>query len=47
MATVLITIAVFLLAGIGLGVGVLCGRNAIKGSCGGCANCIYPRKKHD
>ena len=30
MATILITIVIFLLAGVGLGVGVLCGRNAIQ-----------------
>ena len=47
MATVLFSILVFLLAAIGLAVGVLCGRRAIKASCGGCTKCITGEKHHD
>ena len=45
MITTLFTIAIFLLAVIGLGVGVMCQRGPLKGSCGGCGKCLCQRKK--
>ncbi len=43
MITVLFTMAIFLLAVLGLGVGVMLNRSPIKGSCGGCAACLYKK----
>lgn len=40
MTTVLLTVVVFMLAVLGLGLGVALGRRSIKGSCGGCADCV-------
>ncbi len=45
MTTVLLTVVMFLLAVMGLGVGVMFQRSPPKGSCGGCAKCLCREKK--
>jgi hypothetical protein len=45
MTTMLLTVVIFLLAVLGLAVGVMLHRSPIKGSCGGCAACLYKRGK--
>lgn len=40
MTTVLLAVLVFMFAVLGLGLGLVLGRGSIKGSCGGCADCI-------
>jgi hypothetical protein len=47
MTTIFIAVIVFMLAVAGLCVGTLAGRRPLKGSCGGCANCLTRGKKHD
>ncbi len=55
MATIILATAIFLLAMLGLGLGVLAGRSPIKGSCGGiscikgidCGVCAKNRRKSD
>lgn len=44
MTIVLLTVAVFLLAVFGLGVGIMFQRAPLKGSCGGCGKCLCERK---
>jgi hypothetical protein len=43
MTTILLAVPLFMLAVLGLALGVVLGRRSIKGSCGGCANCIDKR----
>jgi len=43
MMTFLIVIAVFLLAVLGLGIGVVMGRRPLGGSCGNCNECLVRR----
>ncbi len=45
MLTVLMAVAVFLLAALGLGLGIVFGRGPIKGSCAGCARCLCRRSR--
>ncbi len=45
MITIFFTIGIFALAVVGLGVGVISHRSPLKGSCGGCANCLCQRKQ--
>ena len=47
MITLLLAISIFLLAGLGLGLGVVFGRQQIKGSCGGCSQCLCERRSHE
>ena len=49
MVTTLFGMGVIVLAMIGLGLGVLAGRGALHGSCGGlsCAGCTGCRKRRD
>ena len=55
MATIILASAIFLLAMVGLGLGVLAGRSPIKGSCGGlsclkgidCGACTKSHTKGD
>lgn len=47
MITMLFTIVIFLLAVIGLGIGVMCQRSPLKGSCGGCGKCLARGKNHE
>jgi hypothetical protein len=43
MTTILLAVPLFMLAVLGLALGVVLGHRPIKGSCGGCANCIDRR----
>jgi len=43
MMTFLIAVAVFLLAVLGLGIGVATGRRPLGGSCGNCTECLLRR----
>ena len=43
MITVLLSVLVFLLAMLGLACGIMFGKHRLKGSCGGCALCLYKR----
>ena len=43
MMTFLIVITVFLLAVLGLGLGVAVGRRPLGGSCGNCSECLVRR----
>jgi len=43
MITVLFVVVIFLLAVLGLAVGIMLHRSPLKGSCGGCANCLYEK----
>lgn len=43
MITVLLAVFVFLLAVLGLALGVVVGRHQVKGSCGGCVQCLCKR----
>jgi hypothetical protein len=45
MTTVLLAVLVFILAVLGLALGVVLGRRSIKGSCGGCVDCICKDKR--
>lgn len=45
MTTVVLSVLVFMLAGLGLGLGVLFGRRSIKGSCGGCVDCLGKERR--
>ena len=45
MTTVLLAVVVFLLVASGLAVGFLFNRRPIKGSCGGCVNCLCTRDR--
>lgn len=45
MITVLLAVFVFLLAVLGLACGVVFGRHQVKGSCGGCAQCLCKRDR--
>ncbi len=44
MTTLLISLGIFGLAVLGMAIGILRGRSPIKGSCGGCTNCLCGRK---
>lgn len=44
MSTVILSLAIFALAVVGMAIGILRGRSPIKGSCGGCTNCLCKRK---
>ena len=54
METIFLSLIIILLAIAGLGIGVLAGREPLKGSCGGlachkglsCANCAAKRKRN-
>jgi hypothetical protein len=45
MTTILLTVTIFMLAVLALAVGVFFNRNPLKGSCGGCGNCLCRRKQ--
>lgn len=45
MITLLLTVAIFMLAVMGLGIGIMFQRPQLKGSCGGCGECLCQRKK--
>ncbi len=45
MTTVLFSLAIFALAVLGLGIGVLLGRCPLRGSCGGASQCLCRRKR--
>lgn len=44
MITVIVSVAVFVLAVLGMAIGVLRGGCPLKGSCGGAAQCLCRRK---
>ena len=44
MIIILLTVVIFIFAVSGLALGVMFGRSPIKGSCGGCADCICRKK---
>ncbi len=44
MATIMLTVSIFILAVAGLGLGVLFRRCPLKGSCGGATACLCRRK---
>jgi hypothetical protein len=49
METIVFSLIIFVLAGVGLSVGVFFGRPPIKGSCGGlaCGNCaVCPKRRN-
>lgn len=47
METIILAIVLFALAGCGLGIGVMFGREPVKGSCGGlnCGECACGREE--
>ena len=45
MTTILLAVPLFLLAVLGLAVGVALGRRPINGGCGGCAKCMERRSR--
>jgi len=45
MTTILLAVPLFMLAVFGLALGVAFGHRSIKGSCGGCTDCIDRRDK--
>jgi len=47
MLTLFFTLTIFLLAVAGLALGILFRRSPLKGSCGGCGDCLCRRKKHE
>ena len=44
MATIILTVSIFILAAAGLGLGLLFRRCPLKGSCGGASACLCQRK---
>lgn len=45
MSEILIAVVVFTVAMLGLGIGVIARGKPIKGSCGGCADCVTKKKQ--
>lgn len=45
MTTLLLAVPLFVLAVLGLALGAFIGRPSIKGSCGGCAQCLCRTKR--